>query len=92
MGNKEKSLNKIKKLLSLARKITNASETANAMSLGQNLMHAHKLTAQDIALMGLARPAVNVCHPMPLKFRAICRCLSGLFAAHLGFKAIYLGK
>lgn len=82
MKNKEKYLNKIKKLLNLARNSTNASEAANAMSQAQNLMRAHKLTAQDIDLMEIgeasSKGAPSNAHAVPkyMVFLAEVICLA----------------
>lgn len=51
MTNKDKYLSKIKKLLNLARKNTNANESAAAIRQAQNLMHEHNLTETDVDLM-----------------------------------------
>jgi len=48
---KDKYLQKIKKLLNLAKKSSNANEAANAMRQAQNLMKEHSLTATDVDLM-----------------------------------------
>ncbi|RLM23630.1 hypothetical protein BIY29_10025 [Brenneria alni] len=48
---KEKYLQRIKKLLNLARRTTNAGEAANAMRQAQALMHQHGVTATDVDLM-----------------------------------------
>lgn len=49
----EKYLNKIKKLLNLAKRTTNANEAANAMSQAQALMRQHGLTESDVELMAI---------------------------------------
>ncbi|RYC42831.1 DUF2786 domain-containing protein [Pectobacterium zantedeschiae] len=49
--NKEKHLQKLKKLLNLARRTTNPNEAANAMSQAQALMRQHGLTDTDVDLM-----------------------------------------
>ncbi|SLM62657.1 MULTISPECIES: DUF2786 domain-containing protein [Dickeya] len=48
--NNEKYLNKIKKLLNLAKRTTNANEAANAMSQAQALMRQHGLNETDVEL------------------------------------------
>ncbi|MCG5047323.1 DUF2786 domain-containing protein [Pectobacterium brasiliense] len=52
--NKEKHLQKLKKLLNLARRTTNPNEAANAMSQAQALMRQHGLTATDVDLMEIS--------------------------------------
>ncbi|HGL5374104.1 TPA: DUF2786 domain-containing protein [Citrobacter farmeri] len=49
--NKERYLQKIKKLLNLARRSTNANEAANAMNQAQALMRQHGITATDVDLL-----------------------------------------
>lgn len=51
IDNKEKYLQRIKKLLNLASRTTNAGEAANAMSQAQALMLKYGVTATDIELM-----------------------------------------
>lgn len=48
---KNKYLAKIKKLLALAKKNTNAHEAASAMRQAQNLMRENNLSATDVDLM-----------------------------------------
>lgn len=49
--NKEKYLAKIKKLLNLAKRSSNPSESSNAMSQAQNLMRKYNVSLTDVDLM-----------------------------------------
>lgn len=53
MQNKEKYLQRIKKLLSMARNNSSAEEAALALNRAQRLMEAHKLTESDANLMDI---------------------------------------
>ncbi|WP_228397602.1 DUF2786 domain-containing protein [Limnobaculum xujianqingii] len=50
MMNKEKYLQKIKKLLNLAKRNSNPNESASALRQAQNLMREHNLTSTDVEL------------------------------------------
>lgn len=87
MKNKEKYLSKIKKLLNLARKSTNASEAANAMSQAQNLMRAHKLTAQDIELMEISEASSKGAPSDANKIPGYMRMLIGIIRHAFGVQS-----
>ncbi|GDE45155.1 DUF2786 domain-containing protein [Escherichia coli] len=53
MGNKEKYIQRIKKLLAMARNNSSAEEAALALSRAQRLMETHKLTEADADLMDI---------------------------------------
>jgi len=87
MDSKEKYLNKIKKLLNLARKSTNASEAANAMRQAQNLMRAHKLTAQDIDLMEISEVSSKGAPSNAVKIPGYMRMLIGIIRHAFGVQS-----
>ena len=53
MENKEKYIQRIKKLLAMARNNSSAEEAALALSRAQRLMETHKLTEADADLMDI---------------------------------------
>ncbi len=54
MGEKDKFLKKIKKLLALARNNSSAEEAALAMNRAQELMTRHNITSQDAAFSDIS--------------------------------------
>lgn len=87
MDNKEKYLSKIKKLLNLARKSTNASEAASAMRQAQNLMRAHKLTTQDIDLMEISEASSKGAPSNAIKIPGYMQLLIGIIRHAFGVKS-----
>ncbi|MEH4206706.1 DUF2786 domain-containing protein [Klebsiella pneumoniae] len=59
MENKEKYLQRIKKLLAMARNNSSAEEAALAMSRAQKLMSEHKLNEHDIDVMNINEAATQ---------------------------------
>ncbi|HDL8234110.1 TPA: DUF2786 domain-containing protein [Yersinia enterocolitica] len=59
MENKEKYLQRIKKLLAMARNNSSAEEAALAMSRAQKLMSEHKLNEHDVDVMDINEAATQ---------------------------------
>ncbi len=59
MENKEKYLQRIKKLLAMARNNSSAEEAALAMSRAQKLMSEHKLNEHDVDVMNINEAATQ---------------------------------
>ncbi|WP_140921516.1 DUF2786 domain-containing protein [Limnobaculum xujianqingii] len=81
MKDKEKYLAKIKKLLNLANRSSNANEAANALSQAQKMMNQHGVTSTDVELSEIAESAskgapsdaATMPRYMSLLFGMICR-------------------
>ncbi|MBN3174854.1 DUF2786 domain-containing protein [Pectobacterium brasiliense] len=95
--NNEKYLNKIKKLLNLARRTTNANEAANAMSQAQALMRQHGLTETDVDLMAInevgSKTAPSKAQKTPKYMAGLMQLICDAFGvqSYLSFKRDFLG-
>ncbi|ATY93084.1 DUF2786 domain-containing protein [Pectobacterium atrosepticum] len=95
--NNEKYLNKIKKLLNLARRSTNTNEAANAMSQAQAMMRQHGLTETDVDLMAIneadSKTAPSKAQKTPKYMAGLMQLICNAFGvrSYLSFKRDFLG-
>lgn len=83
MENKEKYIQRIKKLLAMARNNSSAEEAALALRRAQHLMEAHKLTEADADLMDIneasTRKAPSHAKKMPEYMAFLAEMVSRVF-------------
>ncbi|QYM95030.1 DUF2786 domain-containing protein [Dickeya ananatis] len=95
-SNKEKYLEKIKKLLNLARRSTNENEAANAISQAQNLMRAHGLNESDIDLMDIkesgSKDSPSHAEKLPQYVVYLSNLLCHAFGVHCYYTQSFLGR
>ncbi|PLY35978.1 hypothetical protein F164LOC_17145 [Pectobacterium carotovorum] len=95
--NNEKYLNKIKKLLNLARRSTNTNEAANAMSQAQAMMRQHGLTENDVDLMAIneadSKASPSKAQKTPKYMAGLMQLICDAFGvqSYLSFKRDFLG-
>lgn len=84
MQNKEKYLQRIKKLLAMARNNSSAEEAALALRSAQRLMETHKLTESDAQLMDInessTQKAPSHAEKMPEYMALLAAMISRVFA------------
>lgn len=92
MENKEKYLAKIKKLLNLAKKNTNANESASAMRQAQNLMREHNLSATDVDLMEIGEASSSGAPTNAESIPKYMGCLAEIICCAFGVRCYHTYK
>lgn len=86
MENKEKYLQRIKKLLAMARNNSSAEEAALALRRAQRLMETHKLTEADAAMMDINEASTQKAPSHAEKMPEYMALLAHMIALAFGVK------
>lgn len=86
MENKEKYLQRIKKLLAMARNNSSAAEAALALRRAQRLMETHKLTESDAAMMDINEASTQKAPSHAEKMPEYMALLAHMIALAFGVK------
>lgn len=86
MENKEKYLQRIKKLLAMARNNSSAEEAALAMGRAQKLMKEHKLNESDVDFMDINEASTQKAHSHAEKMPEYMAILAEVVARVFGVK------
>jgi len=93
--NKEKYLNKVKKLLNLARKSSNPNEAAAALRQAQNLMAEHRISQDDVDFMDIneasSKGAPNHAEKVPAYMSLLAQSVARAFGVAFFFTWRYTG-